>query len=112
MIVWHAFKDKLEYNACYDPCMCHDVRVLRWLVNQGYKCLVTDMCAPIKGSLLAYQGLPPRERVSLDDAKTWFLIIWAGKNTILDMFVELCCRNVVMLFPERSEHHLTYLSIS
>ena len=112
MIVWQAFKDKLEYNTWYDRCRCHDVHVLHWLVYQGYECLVTKMCAPIKGSLLADEGLPRRERVSQEDAKTWFLIIWAGNGTILDMFVELGCHNVVMLFPERSEHHLTYLAIS
>ena len=100
MIVLQAFKDKLEYNTLYDPCRCHGVHVLRWLVIQGYKCLVTDMCAPIKGSLLADQGLPPIKRMSLEDAKTGFLNILAGNNTILDMCVELGCRNVVMLLPE------------
>ena len=82
------------------------------MVNQGYKCLVTDTCAPVKGSLLTGQGLPPRECMPLEDARTWFLNIWAGNHTILDMFVELGCHNVVMLLPERSEHHLTYLAIS
>ena len=111
MIVWQAFKDKLEYNAWYDPCRCNDVHVLHWLVDQGYKCLVTDICARDKGNLRTYQGLPPRDRMSLEDARTWFLNIWARNNTILDMFVELGCRNVVMLFPERSEHNLTYLAV-
>ena len=111
MIVWQACKDKLEHNTWYDPCRCHNVHALHWLVNQGYKFLVTDMCAPIKGSLLADQGLPPRERMSLKDAKTWFLNNWGGQNTILGMFVELGCHNVVMLFPERSGHHLPYLAI-
>ena len=49
VIVWQAFKDKLEYNTWYDACRCHDVHVLRWLVNQGYKCLVTDMMCPSQG---------------------------------------------------------------
>ena len=94
MIVWQAFKDNLEYNAWYDPCKCHDLHVIHWLVSQGYKCLVRDMCAPIKGSLLAYQGLPPRERMSLEEARTWFNIILAGKKTILDMFGPFACYNV------------------
>ena len=65
LIVWQAFKDKLEYNAWYDPCKCHDVHAPHWLVNQGYKCLMTDIEVPIKGSLITYQGLPPRGRMSL-----------------------------------------------
>ena len=36
--------------------------------------------------------------------------MWTGKNTLLEMFGERGCYNVVMLFPERSEQHLTYLA--
>ena len=89
VIVWKAVQDTLSKNSWHDPFRCHDVHVLHWLMNQSYKCLVTYMCAPVKGSLLADQGLPPRERMSLEDARIWFLNIWVGKNTILDMFVEL-----------------------
>ena len=34
-----------------------------------------------------------------------------GKYNLLDMCVELGCRNVATLFLERSEHHLAYLAI-
>ena len=71
---------------------------------------MTDMEVPIKGSLLAYQGLPPRERKSLKGARTWFLNYLVGDDTRWDMCVELGCHNVLMLFLERSEHHLTYLA--
>ena len=80
---------------------------LHWLVNLGHKCLMTDMEVPFKGSLLTYQGLPPRGRMSLEEPSSWFLNMWTGKKTLLEMFGELGCYNVVMLFPERSEQHLT-----
>ena len=110
--VWQAFKGKLDYNTWYDPCKCHAVHALHWLVNQGYKCLMTDAIVPVKGSLLTDQGLPPRERVSLEEAKTWFTSIGAGKNTILDTFGKLGCYHVVMWFPERTGHHLVDLALS
>ena len=43
------------------------------------------------------------------DACAWFYNMRKCNKTILDMFGELGCHNVVMLFLERSEHHLTYL---
>ena len=72
---------------------------------------MTDMEVPIKGRLLTYQGLPPRDRMSLEGAQRWFLNIWTGKQTLSELFWELGCYNVVMLFPERSAHHLTDLAL-
>jgi hypothetical protein len=69
------------------------------------------MSSPTKGSLLCDQGLPPRERMSLEEACKWFDLIWSGQKTILDLFTDCGCTNVVMLFPERSEFHLTYLAL-
>ena len=66
---------------------------------------------PILGSLLTGQGLPPRERTPLEGTRSWFLNIWTCKKTRLEMFGELGYYNVVMLFPERSAQHLTYLAL-
>ncbi|MFM7984778.1 MAG: hypothetical protein ACKPKO_36195, partial [Candidatus Fonsibacter sp.] len=77
------------------------------MVNQGYECLMTDMSAPVSGSLLTSQGLLPREHVCLEDATTWFFNIWNCNNTILDMCGGVAIyNNVVMMFLERSEYHL------
>ena len=56
------------------------MHVRRWMVNQGYKCLLTDMSAPTKATLLTTQGLPPRERQSLAIAKEVVLpyVVWGG----------------------------------
>ena len=74
----------------------------------GYKCVLTDMSAPTKGSLLTYQSLPPMDSMSLEEACTWFYNIWTTQHTILDMFRGAW---LVMLFPEVSEYHLTYLAL-
>ena len=94
-------------HAFHDELLCHGVRAHHWLVNQGYKCLLTDMSAPTEGSLLTDQGLPPRERQSLEVAPKWFYQVWMGDKTILDLFMELGGTHVIMLCPERSQHHLT-----
>jgi hypothetical protein len=109
--LWEAYQDKLTKNTWHDKYRCHDVHVLHWLVTQGYKLLMTDMSSPTKGSLLCDQGLPPRERMPLEEACKWFDFIWTGQKTILDLFTECACTNVVLLFPERSEYHLTYLAL-
>ena len=64
--VWQDFQDILQKKTCYDNYKCHDVRVLHWLVNLGYKCLMTVMRVAVKGSFITYQGLPPIERMSLE----------------------------------------------
>ena len=111
MLVWQAFQDTLSTKTYHDRFRCHVLHVHQWLVNHGYKCPPTYMSAPTMGILLTYQSLPPKERMSLGEAATWFYIIWTTNNTILDMFGELGCYIVVMLFPERSEYHLTYLAL-
>ena len=87
------------------------MHVLHWLVNQGYNYRLTDMSASVKGSLLTYQGLPPMERMSLEDAGTWSPILGLARSTIVYMCVELCCQHVILLFLGRSEHHLTYWAL-
>jgi hypothetical protein len=44
-------------------------------------------------------------------ADQWHKAIWTGTKTILELFKETGAFHVVMLFPERSKHHLMYLSI-
>ena len=46
--------------------------------------------------------------MSLEAAGTWFWNVRKVNNTILHTVGELACYNVVMLFPDRSEYHLTY----
>ncbi|MFM7986671.1 MAG: hypothetical protein ACKPKO_45885, partial [Candidatus Fonsibacter sp.] len=106
-IFFESYKYKLEGNTWYDTYRCHDVPVLHWLVSMGYKSLATNVSTPISGSLLTDQGLPPRERTPLEESTTWFLNVWNGNKTILDMFQNMCCYNVVTLFPEGYEQHLS-----
>ena len=95
-----------------DSCRCHDVHVLHWLVNsQKFKLLITDFCVPEKGSLIVDTSLPPKERMDFEGAKQWFKDIGSAKKTLLDLFTDCQCNNVVMLFPERSENHLTYCAL-
>ena len=44
-------------------------------------------------------------------AQKWFYQIWTGEDTIVEMRQELQCTNVVMMFPARSQHNLTYLAL-
>ncbi len=92
-----AFQRQTGYNTKHDQYKCHGVRVLHWLANLGYKCLVADMSVRVKGSLLEYQGLPPKERMSLEEATAWFINI-GERNLVAKLF----CR----LLPERSKQHL------
>ena len=64
-IFLRSFKANIGSNTVYDTCTCHGVNTIHWLVSVGYKSLVTDMSLPISGNLVAYQGLPPRERILL-----------------------------------------------
>ena len=83
--VRQAFQDILQEKTWYDTYKCHDVHVLHWLVNLGYKCLMTDMEVPFKGSLLTYQGFASKGSHSLGGATSSFLHIPAGKKTLLEM---------------------------
>ncbi|MFM7979480.1 MAG: hypothetical protein ACKPKO_09210, partial [Candidatus Fonsibacter sp.] len=53
----------------------------------------------------------PRERMPLEQSITWFFNIWTGNKTMLDMYMDIDCHNVVMLFPDRSEYHLSYVAL-
>ena len=43
-------------------------------------------------------------------AEQWHNAIWTGTKTILELFKETGAFHVVLLFPDRSKHHLMYLS--
>lgn len=110
--VCQAYQDTLKQDTFVDQHRCHDNHVLHWLLeSHKYRLLITDMGKPAPGSVFNQTSLPPGERMDFQQAEVWHLAIWTGSKTILDLFKETGVHKVVMLFPERSKHHLTYLSI-
>ena len=107
-----AYQDTLTTSTFVDQYRAHDNHVLHWLIQaHKYKLLITDMGKPAPGSVFNQTSLPPGERMVFDQAEIWHKAIWTGAKTLLDLFRETGCNQVVMLFPERSQHHLMYLSI-
>ena len=107
-----AYQDTLKQDTHVDHYRAHDNHVLHWLIqSHKFRLLITDMGKPAPGSVFNQTSLPPGERMEFQPAEQWHKAIWTGTKTILELFKETGAFHVVMLFPERSRHHLMYLSI-
>ena len=101
-----------EARPHVDHYKAHDNHVLHWLIqSHKFRLLITDMGKLAPGSVFNQTSLPPGERMEFQPAEQWHKAIWTGTKTILELFKETGAFHVVMLFPERSKHHLMYLSI-
>ena len=107
-----AYQDTLKQDTHVDHYRAHDNHVLHWLIqSHKFRLLITDMGKLAPGSVFNQTSLPPGERMEFQPAEQWHKAIWTGTKTILELFKETGAFHVVMLFPERSKHHLMYLSI-
>jgi hypothetical protein len=110
--VHQAYQDTLKQDTHVDHYRAHDNHVLHWLIqSHKFRLLITDMGKPAPGSVFNQTSLPPGERMEFQPAEQWHKAIWTGTKTILELCKETGAFHVVMLFPERSKHHLMYLSI-
>ena len=112
LFVHQAYQDTMKQDTHVDHYRAHDNHVLRWLIqSHKFRLLITDMGKPAPRSVFNQTSLPPSETMEFQPTEQWRTAIWAGAKTILELFNETGAFHVVMLFPERSRHHLMYLSI-
>ena len=107
-----AYQDTLQQGTPVDHYRAHGNHVLHWLIqSHKFKLLITDLGKPAPGSVFNQTSLPPSERMEIQPTDQWHKAIWTGTKTILELFKDPGAFHVVMLFPERSKHHLMYLSV-